>query len=296
MEYNPIFKSFDNLEILRQFDGVNNYFNCTGCNNIIYYRHEFIKDNKLLSRIIDKNDNVILDVEKINDQICFYEDPRFINENEISCTKVYTNPNGIGGNVHPILYNIKEHKVYSYNISKGPWEKNWIFYNNYIFYKLNPFVVYDRDENIIYNKIFNFSYWQSTFGDLRLSCNPFIVNDKYYMLFHSRCYYSNSPNPSYINGLIMLNNDLIPIGYYKNPFNIDKMINDPTELMTSLYNWKKSIGYPAIYCKLHYFTSVVVDDNNLYLYGGKHDCQAIKVTISKEEFLNKLSKEEFIKF
>lgn len=293
----PIFKSFDNTVVLKQFDGQYNYLNCAsnGINN--FYRKEFIKNNKLYSNIIDDSGNNIIENEFVDDEEYIYEDPRYVSFNEISLIKTYRKKDrDICYKTLPVLYNLKTKKITHVKLEQCSWEKNWIFYKNYIFYRLSPYGIFNRNGEIIKSVSYNFKYWRKKWGNVRLSCNPFIVNDQYYLLFHSRLNY-NTSNSSYINGLILMNKDLSLKGYYKNPFNIDIMVNyNISSLMKKLYDWKISINYPTIHCKLHYFTSVITDSNNIYLYGGKDDCQAIKIIIPIKDFLNRIKNKEIIYF
>ena len=73
------------VEVIKKFDGINNYYNPSHFNGKTIFRRESKFEDKLLvSDIVDDQNNIILQHRLDDNFLWSYEDARFINENEIS--------------------------------------------------------------------------------------------------------------------------------------------------------------------------------------------------------------------
>ena len=207
------------IDILKQFDGQYNYFNPSHYNGRTIYRRESKYDNKILvSSIVDEHDNDILHHKIENGHLYSYEDARFINENEISvcvCIRKLEDLNEII-NVEYKKYNLQTKIFTHYKTQKTHFEKHWQFYEDKIIYHVNPYTVMDSNENLLFTYDINWTPWIEKYGNPGLSTNVFELDGKKYLLFHSYIT-RNGISLKYYVGVLKLNNNLIPIGYYNMP-------------------------------------------------------------------------------
>lgn len=301
----PIYKNFINYLggkhrnlIYENINNNINYFNCTGLVNDKEYRYirkQYIKDNIFVSDIVDSNDNVILKHKLDGNNIISYEDPRMINEYEFSLSVSRYNSNvKFYDKVSVGKYNINTNELKIYKTQNNLYEKNWQFLDNgNILYSLDPFIILNNNEEIIYNKQYDFSEWINRYGDIRLSTNPFVINNKKYILFHS-AFFRNKLEIYYYNGLMQLNDDYTPYGYYINPFCYDDKDYDGFNYVQQLYEWKKQYDEFAKMVYVKFLMNVCVSDRNVIIYGGKYDCDVLKIIIPINEFENELRNKYFI--
>lgn len=292
-----IFKKSDlHIEYLKKFNGDVNYFNCTGLNNNILYRKEYFVDGFLVSNIVNETDDIILShkIDNDNNMWYSYEDPRWINDHEFSVVEVsyFINPPTLN-KISMKKYSSISNELYHFTTQNVSVEKNWQIADDYIIYKCDPYTVLSSSEVELINLDVNWNLWSARFGIPRLSTNIFSVDNDYYMFFHSNI--SSSKHIfEYTIGLMKLTKHLIPIGYYYNPIISSSLYDLPYDEIESIYNWKlKYVECPTKAAVL-FFMTVDQDLNNLYIYGGQNDCNAIKITIEKEYFISKLKNEPII--
>ena len=129
------------IDILKKFDGINNYFNPSFFGEKLFFRKESIYQEKMVvSDIVDINNNLILENNIDENYFWSYEDARFINNNEISvacCKRNKNNPIEII-NVEQKKYNLYSKTFTHYKTQNSYYEKHWQFYNKYIIYHVDP--------------------------------------------------------------------------------------------------------------------------------------------------------------
>jgi len=294
-----------NITIERKFNGVNNYFNPTCCHkfeycNIIkkywlFRKEKKLNDKILISEIVDQYENVILHSYEQNGFLYSFEDPRFINEKEISvvvCIRDTLDLNKIIL-VKYARYNLNTKSLNFFKTQNAHFEKHWQFYNNNIIYHVNPYTIMDYNENVIYKKQINWNPWIEKCGNPGLSTNIFEVNNIKYLLFHSyipfgRLYYN------YFVGLLRLNDDLSPLAYTYKPFMTANREYSDNNLLNDLWNWRKTELCEVVKYEVIFPMNVVVDDHNLNIYSGLNDCSAVNIKIDKQIFIDKIKNESFI--
>lgn len=284
------------VEVFRKFDGVNNYFNPSHFNDKTIFRRETKYENKLLvSDIIDDQDNLILQHRVDENHLWSYEDARFINKNEISVCCCNRDKNDLVKiiNVEYKKYNLITKEFTHFKTQNAHFEKHWQFYNNKIIYHVNPFLIMDMNENIIYKKQINWQPWIEKYGEPRLSTNIFEIDGIKYLIFHSSvwtarlCY-------KYFIGLLRLNDDSSPLGYtYKPIFEANREYSD-NNLLNDLWNWRKTELCEVVKYEVIFPMNVVVDEKNLNIYSGLNDCSAVNIKINKHLFIDKIKDEPYI--
>lgn len=286
------------IDIFKKFDGKYNYFNCTGLNGKILYRRQKkykYKGQLLVSEIVDQDDNVILESYETEAEIISYEDPRFINENEISVCKCIIdkfNPLLVI-NVKFIVYNLNTKEIKRFKTQNKHFEKHWQFHDDIIIYHIHPFTLMDCEENVVKKQYFDFSNWINLYGEPRLSTNIFEVCNIKYLLFHSCILKENSYLKYYI-GLLRLNDDLSPFGYYMNPFIDCENECTTTDVLMSMRKWRDDTKYyKSVYYDVIFPMNVVVNDD-INVYCGINDCSAGYIQYTIDEFLKKIKNEPFI--
>jgi hypothetical protein len=284
------------IELLKKFNGINNYFNPSHFNGRTIYRRESKFEGKLLvSDIVDDLDSVLLQHTVDDSYLWSYEDARFINENEISVCCCKRDKNDIEKiiNVEYKKYNLTTKEFTNFKTQNAHFEKHWQFYGNKIIYHVNPYTIMDDNENIIYKKEINLQPWIEKYGNPGLSTNVFEVDDIKYLLFHSYVWFSRL-HFKYFVGLLRLNYDLSPLGYtYKPLFEANREYNDVT-LLNDLWSWRKTKLCEVVKYEVIFPMNVVVDDKNLNIYSGLNDCSAVNIKIDKQLFVDKIKNEPFI--
>jgi len=289
-----------NIRILKQFDGKYNYFNCTGLNDKILYRRQRKYKNKLLvSDIVDETDNIILESYESDHSIISYEDPRFINNDEISmcvCTIDKSDLTKII-NVSYKIYNMNTKTFLNFKTQHSHFEKNWQFIDDKILYHIDPYVILDTEENIMYSRKLDFKKWVHMYGCPRLSTNMFTVDGSYYLLFHSNTINNIKDNThfQYYTGLMEITSDFIPVGYYMTPIikSSDTGINK--ELLERMRKWRNEIdSHTSVYYDVIFPLNVEVLEK-IKIYCGIDDCSAGYIEIEKVEFQKFLETNDMIK-
>ena len=293
------------IDVLKKFDGINNYFNPTCCNTFKHYetvksytvfRKESIYQNKvLISDIVDQYDNVILKSYVQNDILYSFEDARFINNEELSvcvCQRDYRDLSKII-RVSFAKYNLKTRTLNHFKTQNAHFEKHWQFYNDKIIYHVDPYTIINNSEEVIYKKNINLEPWIERYGKPGLSTNVFEVVGIKYLLFHSyislgKLYFK------YFVGLLRLNDGLHPVGYtYRPLFESTREYSD-VNLLNNLWNWRKTELCDVVKYEVIFPMSVVVDDKNINIYSGLNDCSAVNIKIDIDEFIYKIKNEPFI--
>ena len=284
------------IQVLKKFDSINNYFNPSHFNGRTIYRHESKFEDKLLvSDIVDDLDNVLLQHHTDEDFLWSYEDARFINENEISVCCCKRDKNDIEKiiNVEYKKYNLTTKEFTNFKTQNAHFEKHWQFYNNKIIYHINPYTIMDSNEDTIYKKQINLQPWIEKYGNPGLSTNVFEVDGIKYLLFHSYVWFSRL-HFKYFIGLLRLNDDLSPLGYaYKPLFESNREYSDST-LLNDLWNWRRTELYEAVKYEVIFPMNVVVDNVNINIYSGLNDCSCVNIKLNKSEFIEKVKNESFI--
>jgi len=276
------------IDILKKFDGQYNYFNPSHYNGRTIYRRESKYDNKILvSSIVDEHDNDILHHKIENGHLYSYEDARFINENEISVCVSIRNLEDFTEiiNVEYKKYNLQTKIFTHYKTQKTHFEKHWQFYEDKIIYHVNPYTIMDNDENILCTATIDWNPWIEKYGKPGLSTNVFEVNNQKYLLFHSYINLEENYLKYYV-GLLKLNDDLIPIGYFIDPlFDSNKEYTDES-LLDSLWEWRNTELAKTVKYEVIFPMNVSVDDSNINIYSGLNDCSAVNIKIDKQKFVD----------
>lgn len=279
------------IEILKKFDGIYNYFNPSGNNSKILFRREFNYNNQvLISDIVDQNDNIILK-HYFDDVFCYsYEDARFINSNEISvscCIRPLSDLSSIK-EVQFKKYNLLTRTVVNFTNLKNPIEKNWQFITgeDKIIYHICPYTIINSNEEIIYLKNINFDPWIRDYGHPRLSTNIFSVDSKKYLLFHSNIYCGNYLK--YFVGILRVDGNYIPVDYLKIPLLESSITYSCPSILFNLWKWRNTQFLNSIKYEILFPMNVITDDKNINIFSGINDCSAGIIKINKLEFLDKI--------
>lgn len=289
------------VDILKTFDGQFNYFNPSCCDDLIIFRKEFKYDDAvLISDIIDHDNNTLLKHQLSNEYLISYEDARIINDEHISfaaCKRYKTDFSKVK-NVEFKKYNRASKQIINFQTQQSHFEKNWQFINqNKIIYHINPYTIINEKENVLIKKELNFKYWNKSYGAPRLSTNIFTVDDKKYMLFHSNVVLGFLHMKYYI-GLLRLDAEDNPIGYYVNPFfESNREYSDP-ELLTEMWEWRRVRSFNNLFFQYEVIfpMNVIVNEKNINIYSGLNDCSAANIKIPIQQFKKTLEDEHLILF
>jgi hypothetical protein len=283
------------VDILKQFDGKYNYFNPSYCTNKTIFRREINLNNKILvSDIIDDRGNIILEHNFNEKYFTSYEDARFINKDAISVCCCNRNKNDFKIiNVEYRKYDLLKKEFSYYKTQNAPFEKHWQFFDHNIIYHIDPYIMMNEKEEVIYKKILNFHPWIQKYGNPKLSTNIFDINGKKYILFHSYIV-KNDGNYKYYTGLLYLNDCLIPIGYAIDPLFESSEEYTDKNLLNRLWEWKKT-EYENIYKHEVVFPmTVCVENETINIYSGINDCSAVNIKIYKRNFIDIIKNTAFI--
>jgi hypothetical protein len=282
------------IQVLKKFDGVNNYFNPSHFNGKTIFRRESKFDNKLLiSDIVDDQDVVLLQHNTDDMYLWSYEDARFINENEIGVCCCKRDKNDIEKiiNVEYKKYNLLTKEFTHFKTQNAHFEKHWQFCNDTIIYHVNPYTILDNYENVIFKKQINWDPWIEKYGKPGLSTNVFEIDEKKFLLFHSYVT-KNGISLKYYVGLLQLDVDLHPIGYYNRPlFNSTEYYDHI--LFIKYFNWKRKLDPTPTIADIIFPMNVIIDDVYINVYSGLNDCNAVCIKINLVEFVDKLKSETF---
>lgn len=294
---NSIFNFKDiKIELLKQFDGVNNYFNCSHLNGKTLFRKEYkVSPEFHACDIILDDGTTVLQNYKDDEYHYSYEDARWIDENNISvCVSKY---DAKDTEKHLMVqykkYNLETKNFYHFVTQKSIFEKHWQFHKKYIIYHVNPYTIFDENEQEVYVKNINWAPWIDKYGEPGLSTNVFDVFGEKYLLFHSYIHYSRHVLKYFI-GLMKLNQDITPIGYAVNPFLVSDREYTSYYMLESLWNWRNLTNRFAVKYEVIFPMNVVTDEKSIHIYGGLNDCSAVKMSIDKIDFINKIRNHPFI--
>lgn len=289
------------IDILKTFDGKFNYFNPSCLGDFVIFRREFKYENSvLISDIIDGNENILLKHKLSDEYLISCEDARVIDSENISFAscKRYKSDFSKIKNIEFKKYNKTSEKIIHFQTQKSHFEKNWQCVNwNQIIYHINPYTIIDEKENVVIEKQLNFKYWRKQYGEPKLSTNIFTVNNKKYTLFHSNVVLGFLHMKYYI-GLLRLDAEDNPIGYYVNPFfESNREYSDP-DLLTALWEWRRVESCNNLFAQYEVIfpMNVVVDEKNINIYSGLNDCSAVNIKIQIKEFEKTLEDEHLILF
>jgi hypothetical protein len=275
------------IQILRQFDGTYNYFNPSHYNGKTIFRRESKFNNQILvSDIVDDQNNIILEHHTDTIALYCYEDARFINENEISVCVCRRNIEDLDRifEVSYKKYDLNTKQFTHYKTQNAHFEKHWQFYEDKIIYHVNPYTVMDKDESVLFTYDIDWNPWIEKYGNPGLSTNVFEVDCRKYLLFHSyRCL--NGVNLRYYVGVLELNNDLTPIGYFNDPL-FGSIESYDVQTFVNYFNWKRSLKtFPTVVDAIFAMSTVVYADK-IDFYCGISDCNAAKLATTTENFKN----------
>ena len=279
------------IDLIKKFDGVYNYFNPSHFNGRTIFRRESKFEDKLLvSDIVDDQDVVLLQHNTDDNYLWSYEDARFIYENEISVCCCKRDKNDIEKilNVEFKKYNLKTKTFTHFKTQNAYYEKHWQFYEDKIIYHANPYTILDNYENVIFKNQINWDPWIEKYGNPGLSTNIFEINESKYLIYHSYDY-NNGINLIYHCGILKLNSLFNPISYTSLPL-FPTMAKFDIETMLNYYNWKRKLNaFPTI-VDVVFPMSVIVDDVNINIYAGINDCICVNIKIEKNMFVEKINK------
>ena len=218
-----------------------------------------------------------------------YEDARFINNNEISLCCCKRDKNDIEKiiNVEYKKYNLTTKELTHFKTQNAHFEKHWQFYNDKIIYHVNPYTIMDSNENIIFKKQLNWKPWIEKYGNPGLSTNVFEIFGKKYLLFHSYIT-TGELQYKYFIGLLLLNHDYEPIGYYYEPiFESNKEYTDQT-LLHKLWEWRKTDLQDAVKYEVIFPMSVSVENQHINIYSGLNDCSCVNIKLPVTNFIESI--------
>lgn len=272
------------VKILKQFDGESNYFNCTSYNNNILYRKETIYNKEfLISGIVNEEDNYILKPYTDKNLLYSFEDPRYINEKEISLNRVEID---INKNYNINIVKVCKFDLYTkeftfYNTQSGIYEKNWQFLNNEILYNLQPYIIFDQQEIVIKEEYYDWGFWIDKYGYPFLSTREFNIGSNTYIIFHSHNRDSNGINFYYYCGLAQIDNNYNILGYYKLPlFDTSNLIE--TDISRGYFDWRRGLKNKCQVVNVVFPMTVQDNEKNIKIYCGINDCAAGIITIEKD--------------
>lgn len=221
--------------------------------------------------------------------------PRFINDREISVCCCKRDKHNLGNilNVEFKKYNLFTKEFTHFKTQNSHFEKHWQFYENFILYHVNPYVIMDLNENIIYKNKINWSEWIKKFGKPGLSTNVFTIDNENYVFFHSYITVDTLHFKYYI-GLLKMDSQLRPIHYFEVPFFSATKSYTDTALLEDMWNWRKTDLQDAVKYEVIFPMNVVVDDENINIYSGLNDCSAVNIKINRNEFSDKLKNTPYI--
>lgn len=284
------------IKVLKKFDGINNYFNPSHFNGRTIFRRESKFEDKLLvSDIVDDQDVVLLQHNTDDMYLWSYEDARFINDTEISVCCCKRDKYDIEKiiNVEYKKYNLITKKFTHFKTQNAHFEKHWQFYNDKIIYHVNPYTMFDNNENVIFKKQINWKPWIERYGNPGLSTNIFEIGGIKYLLFHSYVWFSRL-HFKYFVGLLRLNDNLSPLGYAINPLFESNREYSINTLLNDLWYWRKTEICDVVKYEVIFPMNVEVDNLNINIYSGLNDCSAITIIIDKNKFIEKVNNESFI--
>jgi hypothetical protein len=294
---NPIFQFKElRVELLKQFDGTTNYYNCAHLNGKTIFRKEYkLTPDFHVNDIVDQNGNVILQNYADDEFHYNYEDARWIDDNTISVSVSKWDVNDYAklcGVVYK-KYNLEEKKFYHFVTQRSYFEKHWQFHKDHIIYHIDPYIIFDSNEQEIFSKKLNWKPWIEKYGNPGLSTNIFDVCGEKFLLYHSYVQQGQLLY-KYFVGVMRLNADITPLGYCANPLLVADRDHSSNYVLNSLWNWRNTVHRKAVKYEVIFPMSVTVDDSSIHIYGGLNDCSAVKMSVDKLDFMNRIRQQPFI--
>jgi hypothetical protein len=282
---------------LKKFDGTVNYFNPSGNGITTLYRKEVKYGDNLFceSFITDGNNDVILSTYEDDEFYYSYEDARMFDDNKVGVHLV-SRPKktpSVEIIVKYCIYDSITKELKQTKTQNGWAEKHWQLYKDKIIYHVNPFIILDSNESILYSKEIDWSLWIERYGKPGLSTNIFTVDDKKYLLYHSFVERGLFDLKYYV-GLLRLTDDLQPMGYYIEPFFEGNRSYVDLETMNSFWKWKETKHKRSIKCEIVFPMSVVEQNFSVDIYAGLNDCESVKITVDHADFVTNIKNKPFI--
>lgn len=279
------------IDILKKFDGVNNYLNPSRFENTIIFRRESkYQDRILVSDVVDQHNNVLLEHSVDDKYLWSYEDARLIDNNNFGVSACKRDKNDINNiiNVEFKKYNFITKELTHYKTQNSYYEKHWQYYKKYIIYHVNPFTLINHNENIVFKHNINWNPWIEKYGKPGLSTNVFEIDGSRYLMYHSYDY-NNGINLIYHSGILKLNELFNPVAYTHTTM-FPSMNRFDVNTMVDYYNWKRKLdSFPTI-VDVIFPMSVIVDDTHVNIYSGINDCMCVNVKIEKNVFIDNVKK------
>jgi len=284
------------VELLKKFDGKNNYFNCSSFDNKVIFRKEHkIEDKLLVSDVINDHNEILLEHYQDDQFYYSYEDARLIDNDNISVCVARFDVNDVTRleNVAYKKYNIRTKKFYHFLTQRAHFEKHWQFYQNYIIYHVNPYTVFNENEEEIFVKHINWNPWIKLYGNPGLSTNVFNVEGEKYILFHS--YVNEGPHIlKYYVGILKVDEDLQPYGYCLTPLLESNRSYTDEKLLNNLWKWRNTKYRNSVKYEVIFPMNVDVGSIYINIYAGLNDCSACILKLEKDKFIEKIKQEPFI--
>lgn len=278
------------VQVLKKFDGKFNYFNPSYCSTNTIFRRETKFENKMLvSDIVDMRNNIILKHHVDDQYLWSYEDARFISDREIlvCCCKRDKNDLIKIINVEYKKYNIPKKEFTHFKTQNAIFEKHWQIYNKNIIYHVNPYTIINHNEDVTYKKEINWMPWISRYGSPGLSTNVFEVYGKKYLLYHSYIPLDTLYFKYYV-GILRLNDNIEPIGYYIEPLFESKKEYSDELLLNTLWEWRNVECQSVVKYEVIFPMNVVIKESHLNIFSGLNDCSCVNIRIHIDDFHNKM--------
>jgi len=293
------------IEIVKSFDGYQNFLNMSGRDsNYLIRRENLLQDDRtnfILSSIVNQNNKIILEGYRDNLFLHSYEDPRYITKQKFTYSLAYFDNNTeIMGMKMGYCNSIGIKKPELYNLKKYDYEKNWQITRKNIIYSIEPLEIYKKNYDISIKAKSNkkWNVWIKKFGIPRLSTNTFNIKNKIYTIFHSKIFkeiikdYSKlsglAGKLQYFCGLLEVDKHYHPVAYYTTPI-FPSFNNFNTEIRSEYVNWRAKTN-STWEVDVLFPMNIEEDKDNLKIYCGINDCIASIVTVSKKEILKSINK------
>jgi len=296
------------IEEIKSFDGYDNYLNASGYQRKLLIRKEsLVRDEEvdfILSDIVDENDNKILSSYKDTLYLHSYEDPRFVTENKFTYCLCYFDKHTEIMGTKMGYCNTSTNNQDLYNFAKWEYEKNWQVNKDKIIYSIEPLEIYNTNFELVLKNKENkkWDYWIKKYGFPRLSTNIFTIQERHFVLFHSKNIICRFENASlikdlagellYFCGLLEVTKDYIPISYCKLPL-LPSFKNYKVELREEYIQWREKTN-STWRVDIFFPTNVEVQNDIIYIYGGINDCIASKIIVDTSYFMKIIDKADFI--
>ena len=304
-------KDFD-IKEHKSFDGYENYLNMSCLNDTPIYRREKYVDEVdfVLSSIVDKQDNILVESNTDGLFLESYEDPRFYNKSKFTFCLTYFDKQTTSVLGCKMGHSsIKKRNCDIYNLNKGAYEKNWQIHNRKFIYKIEPLEIYNsNNRNIVkLEKNKKWDPWIKKYGVPRLSTNTFKLRNKTYIIFHSsiktkiiKKYCVEDPSTlygiagelKYFCGIMEVTKDYIPISYNRIPL-FGSFDNYNKEQRKEFVNWRSRTNSTWV-VDIFFPQNVEETKDCLTIHGGINDCVAVSINLEKKHLLKNIYKRDFV--